>query len=373
MLKISALLPTFNRSAMLKTAIEGVLGQTHPVSELIVIDDGSTDATAEVARGYGERVRYVKKENGGKAAALNVGLGAASGDYIWVMDDDDMALPDACEVFARALENDPVDVVCCTHHNSVFADGGIEIKGTTRMPRVEASEAFIRLAEECFVDHPALLARRSCYEALGGFDPELIRCQDYDMLLKLALNFRMKFIDEPIFHSRLHSGVRGSSRLQFAITERTSMATTFNKQIFTRFYETVPLEAYVPAAARTHLDPREIHRRALLQRACIMSRQGLPELMTRDLATIFFDPSMAATQLSAAEIDICRRTTNSPLAATLLCRGHLPRAAGGRNPLRRAVMTNYARGAYYCLRAAIDRRDFGTAYKTLRLLGATLT
>ena len=91
--RVSVLMPTFNRGGMLSEALDSVLGQSIPPHQVVVIDDGSTDDTSERVARYGARIDYIRKDNGGKSSALNLGLTHVTGDYVWVFDDDDVALP----------------------------------------------------------------------------------------------------------------------------------------------------------------------------------------------------------------------------------------------------------------------------------------
>ena len=104
---VTALVPTFNRSNFLKEALLSLLKQTMLPDEIIVIDDGSSDDTAQVVASFGSQVRYIHKANGGKSSALNVGLQQASGDFIYILDDDDIAATDAIERMAEVLQKNP--------------------------------------------------------------------------------------------------------------------------------------------------------------------------------------------------------------------------------------------------------------------------
>ncbi len=106
-MRFSVLIPTFERAELLGQAIESALAQTHDNREILVIDDGSGDATGAVAARYLPAVGYLRQENRGKAAALNFALAAATGDVILVLDDDDLLPPTALADHASALEGDP--------------------------------------------------------------------------------------------------------------------------------------------------------------------------------------------------------------------------------------------------------------------------
>src|SRR3989442_14806578 len=91
--RVSVIIPVFNQAAYLPAAIDSVLAQTWKDYELLVIDDGSTDRSGEVARGYGDRLRYVRKENGGGASAVNAGVRHSRGEWIALLPSDDMWEP----------------------------------------------------------------------------------------------------------------------------------------------------------------------------------------------------------------------------------------------------------------------------------------
>jgi len=93
-LRVSVVLPVFNAEKYLAEALQSVLAQTYPVFEIILIDDGSTDGSAQVAEGFGDIVRYTYQDNRGHGSALNVGFARATGDYIAPMDADDIWMKD---------------------------------------------------------------------------------------------------------------------------------------------------------------------------------------------------------------------------------------------------------------------------------------
>ena len=104
---VTVIVPTFNRASMLQQCIDSVLNQTAKPLEIIVVDDGSTDATATLAKEFPPVVRYLAKRNEGKAAALNFALPFARGEWIWFFDDDDVALPRSIEVRLHAISERP--------------------------------------------------------------------------------------------------------------------------------------------------------------------------------------------------------------------------------------------------------------------------
>ena len=117
---VCVIVPTYNRAHFLGEAIESILDQTRPPAEVIVVDDGSTDKTSEVAKSYGDRIRYIRKENGGKPAAVNLALSLAQSDYVIIADDDDIMYPSALAHLLAPLERDS---------RLDFANGGLSYFG----------------------------------------------------------------------------------------------------------------------------------------------------------------------------------------------------------------------------------------------------
>ena len=103
-MRFSVIIPTFKRPQLLGDAIRAALAQTHANREILVVDDGSPDDTCNVASTFGEAVRYLRQENKGKSAAVNLGISASTGDAIIVLDDDDLFPPWTVAKHAEALE-----------------------------------------------------------------------------------------------------------------------------------------------------------------------------------------------------------------------------------------------------------------------------
>ncbi|MEZ5955161.1 MAG: glycosyltransferase family 2 protein [Hyphomonas sp.] len=156
LLSVSILVPTFNRAGLLAEALSSLLSQSRPAQEIIVIDDGSSDETAAMLSAMGNRVRYLRQPNSGKSAALNLGLAHATGDLIWIFDDDDLAEPDALETLAGLIEQNPeADIAYGRHlrfsvdkagHPHAFDTGYWQTSGT--------EDFFVLTLEDMFVVCP---------------------------------------------------------------------------------------------------------------------------------------------------------------------------------------------------------------------------
>jgi glycosyltransferase involved in cell wall biosynthesis len=203
---VSVVIPAFNSSEYILEAIDSVLTQTYSHIEVIVVDDGSTDDTAEKLHRLieAEKIRYTFQPNQGLAAARNTGIGLAKGKYLQFLDADDLISPAKIEKQVRRLESFPDTTVCGTDFrcfetaNASNLFGGDSFKGAFPLRSVE------RLFEFETVIHrwlfPTALVR-----AAGGFEKNLPATEDWLLLWKLAANgARLDYLDEPLALYRKH-------------------------------------------------------------------------------------------------------------------------------------------------------------------------
>jgi glycosyltransferase involved in cell wall biosynthesis len=331
---VTVLIPTYNRADYLPECIDSVLAQTIPPVQVVVVNDGSTDHTREAVASFGSKLEYVEKPNGGKPSALNLGLPRARGDYVWIMDDDDAALPDALETHLAVLEKDRE--IGFTWTTGYYAKAGpqggrLEIIERWPLPEVEDDRLFLRLLEgNVIAFHSAILCRRSCYAEVGPFNPELIRSQDYDMLLRLARRFRARRIDKPTILYRLHSGARGSQGARFEFEDIGSKWREYNRKILLRVRGELALPEYLPAAFQGKPLGPEQTRRAYLQRMACMASAGLITEMVEDLH-LAIKAGEAGEGLSSGERAMVRRSIRhlTPPELFLLRRSFSSRGFGG--------------------------------------------
>ena len=178
---VSVVMPTYNRAAVLRTAISSVLQQSYADWELHVCDDGSTDGTEGVVTSFGDgRIRYHRLPRGGAAAARNAGLAAACGEIVAYLDSDNLWHPRFLERMVLAmLENG--GRLCAF---AGFVDYAVDAEGRRRVRSFGAPEfEHERLLEKNFIDLNTFVHRRELYEAFGGFDERLTRRQDYALIL----------------------------------------------------------------------------------------------------------------------------------------------------------------------------------------------
>lgn len=308
-MSVSVIIPTYNRANYLLESIGSVLAQTLPPEQVIVVDDGSKDNTREIVVGLLPRVEYLVKPNGGKSSALNLALRHAIGRFILVLDDDDIAAPDALRQLVKALDEHPECGFAFGHYDffRVNADGKRE---TTQVARVELPPdcLFARLMERSVIQQGAMLVRKSCYDEVGPFDETLVRSQDYEMLLRLTQRYLGARVDVLAFHARQHSGIRGSEASPIRPDRAVETWIGYDRKILTRICETHDLRDFLPRnALRTELTSEEQFE-ALLQRSCIMARRGVWEKSAADLrqASEIAERSGKAT-LTKSQREILRR------------------------------------------------------------------
>ena len=202
---ISVVIPAYNAARLIGAAIESVLAQTRPVAEIVVVDDGSTDGTAEVATGFGEQVRCLRQDNAGPSAARNTGIEAATGEWIAFLDTDDSWLPSKVEAELEVLTAHPeLAWIGVNHLLRDFATGedtvrfdperaGKLLDGGPVLPDfVEAACAGLGW------DPVGLLVRRDVLLEAGGFRAGLHYAEDLDLCLAIARRHpAIGFVAEP--------------------------------------------------------------------------------------------------------------------------------------------------------------------------------
>jgi len=181
---ISVTIAAYQAERWIAEALDSILAQTRPPDELIVVDDGSTDGTAAILAGYGDRIRVARQENSGAAAAFNHAFRIASGDFVALCGADDVWRARKLEWQAEAIAAHP-DVDVLFGHAEMF---GVMEGDHARPPagmtgRIAAREIGDALFAENFVCAPSVLIRRSLFERLGPF-VEDYRAEDYEYWLR---------------------------------------------------------------------------------------------------------------------------------------------------------------------------------------------
>lgn len=203
---VSVIIPAYNRSAYIDQTVQSVLEQTYPQVELIVVDDGSTDGTYEQLQAYGNRIRLLSHENRqnkGQSAALNLGLQAASGDYIAILDSDDYWAPDKLERQVACLQANPdIGLVYC---NGYHVDAGGRVLYPFHPEGHTEPNDPNQLLLDCYMLLPqSSLVRAAVFRQAGLFDESLRAAQDHDMLIRIAELTTFAYQPEYGFYYRRH-------------------------------------------------------------------------------------------------------------------------------------------------------------------------
>jgi glycosyltransferase involved in cell wall biosynthesis len=193
-IRISAVIPAYNYGRYLGRAIESVLAQTRPVDEVIVIDDGSTDDTAAVAASFGQRVRYIYKENRGLSAARNTGIRAAQGDWLAFLDADDCWRADKIQLQMESVERNP-DCALVYTSSSTFTLDGV----TNSYRAIDPSLIWPTLRyQNCISGGSGVMVRKDVFLELDGFDETLTACEDWDMWVRIGRKYKFSLVQEPV-------------------------------------------------------------------------------------------------------------------------------------------------------------------------------
>lgn len=203
MLKVSVIIPTYNRAELLAQALESVSAQTFQDYEIIVVDDGSEDETRQAIEETGIAVKYVRIEHSGLAAvARNKGIEIAQGQYIAFLDSDDQWLPEKLARQVQVLENNPNAGLVCS--NTFVSDEG-HVNAEKRKPLLDIGQGvsgrvFDALLKNNFIATSTVVIRREILETVGRFDEStnLHYSEDYDLWLRVAEQTEIAYLDEPL-------------------------------------------------------------------------------------------------------------------------------------------------------------------------------
>ena len=227
--RVTVIIPTYNHATYLPSAVDSALAQTLPGVEIIVVDDGSTDDTPTLVRErWGARVRYVRQDNRGLAAARNAGIAEARGDSLIFLDADDELLPRCAEARAALLDSSPA-------LGWVFSDlllvdeTGTVVRRASDAYRYERGRLHGLLFGELlrrgnFIPVHAITFRTAVVRAAGGFDERLPNTEDYDLLVRLARTWPTAYLDQPLGRYRLRAGSMSADRPAMAETMLAIMA-----------------------------------------------------------------------------------------------------------------------------------------------------
>lgn len=279
---VSVIIPTFNREALIPRAVESVWQQNYRPIELIVVDDGSEDNTAEVIHSYSQLwksdnsffVKYIHQKNQGLPSARNTGISNSNGDFIQFLDSDDKIYPEKISHSINFLsENNQVDVVVSQIRFVVQREKERFINN--KYPKISQDKDSLDFIFFHDIAPHSTLIRREAIIRVGGFRENLTSAEDVDFHIRLALTgSKFAILDEVLADWYLHQGVR--------MTNTVSIVDRRNKMYLNNFY------SYLLSIANQSGNDEQRIRKLIRQRLIWLGRRALS---LRDLrsARIFFE------------------------------------------------------------------------------------
>lgn len=192
--RFSVVIPTLNRGARLLRAIGSVLAQSALDYEIIVVDDGSDDTEALLLQSFGEQVRYFRGPGTGVAAGRNLGIAHSRGEFVAFLDSDDFWYPRKLERVAEMAARHPEAGLFYSKMDLCDADGR-----RVRTPPIRIkSDVYPRIVEGNFIFNSTVVVRKSCLDAVGGYDTALSGCEDWELWIRVTRHCQALLIDEAL-------------------------------------------------------------------------------------------------------------------------------------------------------------------------------
>ena len=202
--RVSIIIAAYNPGIHLATTLDAVIAQTFADWEAIVVDDGSTEDLSQFAH-VDPRITLVRQPNRGLSAARNAAIMRSSGEFLAFLDQDDIWLPNKLERQLAAMEADPELAFCYTNFHRIDAAGAYIGPGYDG-----GAETYAGLLLGCCVCVSTAMIRRSYLSAVGTFDPLFVGSQDYDLWLKLARRYKVKYLETASVQYRQHANTISS-------------------------------------------------------------------------------------------------------------------------------------------------------------------
>lgn len=221
-LRIGVLIPAYNAQEFIRPTLESIASQTRLPEEIVVVDDGSSDATAEIVRDWSQNrsptTRLICQNNKGASAARNTGIDKLGVDLVAFLDADDLSLPNRLELLETAFQNVP-DLVCCFADAEILDDNGefsrnafggksIESLEFNEKPdglRIITGSVYRSLLQGSYIPTCSSLVSMQAIRAIGGFDEELVSANDRDFFMRLSVMGQFAYFPVAVSKVRRHS------------------------------------------------------------------------------------------------------------------------------------------------------------------------
>jgi glycosyltransferase involved in cell wall biosynthesis len=222
---VTVIMAAYNGERYIRQALDSALAQTYPRLEVVVVNDGSTDSTPRILAEYGDRIRWFTQPNAGQAAARHRAISHARGEWLALLDQDD--LWDPCKIDHQVEAFIPeVSIVHCNARQ--IDHSGQTVRSAMGQADLQASTTFRDFIVTNRVIAPTALFRQVAYHAVGGFDPaNRFGTEDYQLWLRLAARrYRFRFVDEVLASWRVHGSNASLNPQRMALGEIYSVRQT---------------------------------------------------------------------------------------------------------------------------------------------------
>ena len=193
--KITAVITTFNRKEMLHNAVNSVINQSYPAAQVIVLDDGSDDGTADMIISEFPQIEYICQPNSGISSARNSGIQAAKYPWIAFLDADDEWLPGKLEEQVSALQKNRQFLLC--HCDEIWIRHGRRVN-PKNIHRKYGGDIFDKCLPLCVISPSAVLIHHSLFDEIGLFDTSMPVCEDYDLWLRICAQESVLFVEKKL-------------------------------------------------------------------------------------------------------------------------------------------------------------------------------
>ncbi len=195
MTSISVIIPSYNRAHLLPRCLDSVLAQHYAASEIIVIDDGSTDNTEELIKTQYPSVEYIKQIQQGVSAARNTGIKQSQSEWIALLDSDDEWHADKLATQIHALNAKPEYLLC--HTDEIWIRDGKRVNSMNKHKKY-GGDVFSACLPLCAISPSSVLINKTLFTEIGYFDESLPACEDYDLWLRICSRYPVLFIEQQL-------------------------------------------------------------------------------------------------------------------------------------------------------------------------------
>jgi glycosyltransferase involved in cell wall biosynthesis len=241
--KVSIIIPVYNGSNFLSEAINSALSQTYDNTEIIVINDGSNDngATDRICRSYKGKIRYYRKQNGGVASALNMGVKKMKGKYFSWLSHDDVYFPNKIKIQIDYLNRHNAEQTILYSDYTLINDKSIFLK-RIKVKHVLPNEFSYALISDHLVQGCTTLIPKKAFDKIGLFDEKLITVQDYDLWFRLSEKYKFIHIPKPLVKNRIHQSQGTQTMSVLMYKEANSMFIKYLKDDNNKKLKNEPLD-----------------------------------------------------------------------------------------------------------------------------------